>query len=74
MRNQQVLRLLESRYGLLTRHARKVLEEIRKRMTAFDVVEQSLKRDSSADKNRRSAEDLGIGVYDSFVRSHRHPS
>lgn len=70
MRNQQVLRLLESRYGLITGHAREILEEIRKRMAAFDVVEQSLKRDSSADKNGRPAEDLRIGVYD----SHRHPS
>ena len=62
--------MLERCYRLFARHARKVLEELGQRMASFDVVEESLKWNPRADEDWRSAENLGIGVYDSVAAFH----
>ena len=64
MRNQQVLRLIQSRDCLFARHAGKVFQKLAERMPAFEIVDERLKRDTRSDENRRASENLGIGVND----------
>jgi len=59
-RNQGIFGELESRDCLLATHRRKILEELAKGLSGFEVVEQGLQRHSRSDEDHRSAHDLGF--------------
>src|SRR5882672_7217912 len=64
--------LLQCRDRLFLRDGGEILEELRKGLSGFDVIEQGLKRNSRADEDRRPAQDLGIAMDDGFFgRRHR---
>src|SRR5260370_7868178 len=51
-RRTQCLRLLKRCNCFLARHGRKFIQELRQRFPMFQVVEQGLKQDASAAKDR----------------------
>ena len=66
MRNQQFLRLFQRANRLLSRYGRKVVEELCQRVTAFEIVNESLQGHPSSDENGSSAENLRIGMNDAL--------
>ncbi len=55
-------RLLESSYRELTAHGRKIIEEFLQGVTALDVVNKCLNRDSRSDEHGGAPEDVWVGV------------
>jgi hypothetical protein len=47
---------------LLAGYTREIIEELVKGITSFEIIKQSQNRDTSADEDRRTAEDVGIAV------------
>ena len=70
IRNYEFLRLFKCRYGLLPRHARKVFEEVCKRVTAFDVVQKSSEGNAGSHEYWLATENLGINVDHSVAVCH----
>ncbi len=61
MRNEQYLGFLEHGDRLLASDRREVVEKIRERVPAFDVVDERLHRHTRPDEHRSATENLGVG-------------
>tara|TARA_B100001964_G_C13994131_1_gene491934 strand:+ start:114 stop:320 length:207 start_codon:yes stop_codon:yes gene_type:complete len=60
MRLDSASRFLEHSYGLVSLNRWKLMKKLLERVTAFDVVEQRLNRNSSPLEDGRSSEDIWI--------------
>jgi hypothetical protein len=67
---QSVARDFESDDRLVTPNRGKMIEKFIQGMPALEIVDQGLRRHSSAQEDRRSAEDLGITVNDAAALGH----
>lgn len=62
MREQRLLRLLESGYSLLPGYARKVLQELVEGIPRFEIVEEVLEGDTGSDENGRAPQDFRVAM------------
>ena len=63
-------REFKRRNGLFASDRRKAFEELAKRITGFEVVEQRFDRHARPDEHRGPAENLGIAEHDSRSVGH----
>jgi hypothetical protein len=54
MRKKQFLRLLQSGNRLFVSYRREIIEELRQRMSAFEIVDESSERDARSDEDGRA--------------------
>lgn len=52
MREQQLLRLFESRYGKIPAYGREILEKLMQRSPCFQVIDERLERNAGTRKKR----------------------
>ncbi len=62
--------MLQSSYRLLARDTRKIVEELIKRVSGFQIVNECLRRHAGPDKNWSSAKDFWITV--NYIPSGSH--
>lgn len=60
MADDERLGMFESANRRLTSHAREIIQELIQRLPAFQVVQESLKRDTCSPENRRTTKHIRI--------------
>lgn len=65
----RIARGFERSDGSIARHTRKLAQEFIERLATFEIVKQRLDRHAGADKDRRAAKGLWVGV-DSVLEIH----